>query len=113
MDVPNVQRDVAFQVQTGPKPQRNPSAVWALSTATIDAIDRGPLGMVTGAPAAPKPTNRSTAHPGVEASKKKMVAVAVFETAHLPNSTKNREIDPGHAQDLDRCTAVAVPRVAF
>ena len=73
--------------------------------------------MPTGAPAAPTPTDHSTAYLGGCASKKKMAAViAVFQTTRSPKQLENRGIDPkhgGYAPDIDSYTAVAVPRVAF
>ena len=80
-------------------------------------IYREPQRTAAGAPAAPTPSDHSTAYPGGGASKNSMaVAVANFRTTRSPDQHEKRGIDPkhrGHAQDLDSCTAVAVPRVAF
>ena len=101
----------------GQRPRGNPSAVWALSTTTTDAIDREPLRMATGAPSAPTTTDHITSYPGGGASKKKTaVAIAIFQTARSPKQHENRGVDPKHrryAQDFDSCTAVAVARVEF
>ena len=69
-------------------PEANPSAVWALSTIAIDAINLEPLRTATGAPAASRPTDHITAYPGGGASKKIMaVAIALFQQHDRPNST--------------------------
>ena len=82
----------------GQRPRGNPSAVWALSTTTTDdATNRQPLRMATGAPAAPTPTDHSTAYPGGGVSKKIMeVAIAFIQTARSPKQHENRGIEPKH-----------------
>ena len=81
----------------GQRPRGNPSAVWYLSTTTADAINREPLRMATGAPAAPTPADHNTAYPGGGASKNTMaVAIAIFRTARSPKQHENRGIEPKH-----------------
>ena len=95
----------------GRRPRGNPSAVWALSTITTDAINRKPPRMATGAPAAPTPTDHSTANPGGGASKKKHGGRnwQLFKQHDRPNSTRkqNPGIDQkqhrGYAHDFDSC----------
>ena len=87
---------MTWHVHTGPTPPSIPSAVWALSTTTSDAINREPLRMAIVAPAALTPTDHSTAYPGGGASKKNMaVAIAFFQTAREP---RDRPKHRGYAQ---------------
>ena len=69
-----------------------------MSTTTTEATNREPLvRMATGAPAAPTPTDHSTAYPGGGASKNIMaVASPNFQRAQSPEQHENRGIDPKH-----------------
>ena len=96
----------------GQRPRGNPSAVWALSTTTTDAINREPLRMPTGAPAAPTPTDHRTAYPGGGASTRIMaVAIAIFQTARSPKQHENR----GSTQSTEDAlkTSIATPPSLF
>ena len=94
------------------RPRGNPSAVWDLSTTTTDAINREPLRMATGAPAAPTPTYHSTAYPGGGASTRIMaVAIAIYQTVRSPKQHENR----GSTQSTEDAlkTSIAAPPSPF
>ena len=73
----------------GQRPRGNPSAVRVLSKTKIEAINREPQRVATGATAAPTPTNHSTAYPGGGTSKEIMaVESQFFNQLDRPNPTR-------------------------
>ena len=90
----------------------------AASVTTTEAIKRELQPEVTGAIAAPTPTDHRTPYPGGGASKTIMAAASpIFRPARQANNHESRadeQTNGGYARDLDsRITAAAIPHVAL